>query len=257
MVACDVGQGDAVVLATAEPGRAVLVDTGPDPAPVSACLDRLGVRRLALVMISHLHADHIGGLLGALQGRAVSAVALGPGRSPPWAFAQLLRTTVVAHVPVVAVTAGQRLAWPGLALDVLAPLQDPSPVGDHQAETDGTAVNNTSVVLRATTPAGRVLLTGDVELDAQAELLATRTDLRADVLKVPHHGSRYNAEEFLAAVRPRVAIVSVGARNSYGHPSRHVLDGLTAAGARVLRTDLNGDVAVLGGTRLQVVARGG
>ncbi len=257
MVACDVGQGDAVVLATAEPGRAVLVDTGPDPAPVSACLDRLGIRRLALVMISHLHADHIGGLLGALQGRAVSAVALGPGRSPPWAFAQLLRTTAVAHVPVVAVTAGQRLAWPGLALDVLAPLQDPSPVGDHQAETDGTAVNNTSVVLRATTSAGRVLLTGDVELDAQAELLAMRTDLRADVLKVPHHGSRYNAEEFLAAVRPRVAIVSVGAHNSYGHPSRHVLDGLTAGGARVLRTDLNGDVAVLGGTRLQVVARGG
>jgi competence protein ComEC len=82
MVACDVGQGDAVVLATAEPGRAVLVDTGPDPGQVSACLDRLGVRRLALVVISHLHADHIGGLVGALRGRTVSAVALGPGRSP-------------------------------------------------------------------------------------------------------------------------------------------------------------------------------
>jgi competence protein ComEC len=101
-----------------------------------------------------------------------------------------------------------------------------------------------------------VLLTGDVELDAQAELLGTGTDLRAEVLKVPHHGSRYSAEEFLAAVRPRVAIVSVGANNRYGHPSQHTLDELTEAGARVMRTDLKGDIAVLGGPRLQVVARG-
>jgi competence protein ComEC len=69
MVSCDVGQGDAVVLATEEPDRAVLVDAGPDPGPVSACLDRLRVRRLALVVISHLHADHIGGLAGALRGK--------------------------------------------------------------------------------------------------------------------------------------------------------------------------------------------
>jgi competence protein ComEC len=257
VAACDVGQGDAVVLATAEPGRAVLVDTGPDPGPVSACLDRLGVRRLALVVISHLHADHVGGLSGVLRGRVVSAVALGPGRSPPWAFAEVLRATAVAHVPVVAVTAGQRLSWPGLVLDVLAPLRASPTVGDHEAEVDGTAVNNTSVVLKATTSAGRVLLTGDVELDAQADLLAARTDLRADVLKVPHHGSRYNAEEFLAAVRPRVAIVSVGAHNRYGHPSQHVLDALTRTGSRVVRTDLNGDVAVAaGGAGLQVVVRG-
>ncbi len=255
MVACDVGQGDAAVLATAEPGRAVLVDTGPDPGPLSICLDRLGVRRLALVVISHLHADHVGGLVGALQGRAVSAIAVGPGRSPSWAFAQVLRAAAVAGVPVVALTAGQRLSWPGLTLDVLAPLHDPPSAVDHEAEVDGTTVNNTSVVLRATTSAGRVLLTGDVELEAQAELLAASTDLRADVLKVPHHGSRFSAKEFLAAVRPRVAIISVGARNRYGHPNRQVLDALTEAGSWVIRTDLNGDVAVVGSPRLQVVAR--
>ncbi|MDQ4094157.1 MAG: MBL fold metallo-hydrolase [Actinomycetota bacterium] len=112
VAACDVGQGDAVVLATAEPDRAVLVDTGADPQPVSACLDRLGIRRLALIVISHLHADHVGGLIGALRGRTVSAVALGPGRSPPWAFAEVLRTAAVAHVPVVAVAAGQRCPGP-------------------------------------------------------------------------------------------------------------------------------------------------
>ena len=257
VAACDVGQGDAVVLATAEPDRAVLVDAGADPGPVSACLDRLGIRRLALVVISHLHADHVGGLVGALRGRAVSAIALGPGRSPPWAFAEVLRAAAVAHVPVVAVTAGQRLSWPGLVLDVLAPLRAAPVVGNSEAEVDGTVVNNASVVLRATTPAGRVLLTGDVELDAQAELLAARTDLRADVLKVPHHGSRYAAKEFFAAVAPRVSIVSVGAHNRYGHPSRHVLDALARTGSRVVRTDLNGDVLVAaGGTGPEVVMRG-
>ncbi|MGH3912663.1 MAG: DNA internalization-related competence protein ComEC/Rec2 [Pseudonocardiaceae bacterium] len=257
VVACDVGQGDAVVLATAAPDMAVLVDAGPEGGSVSACLDRLGIRRLALVVISHLHVDHVGGLADALKGRAVSAVALGPGRSPPWAFAEVIRITTAARVPLVSLAAGQRLSWPGLVLDVLAPLGVPPPSEDLDSEVDGTVVNNASVVLRASTPAGRVLLTGDVELQAQADLLAAGTDLRADVLKVAHHGSRYTAKTFLSAVRPRVAMISVGAQNNYGHPSPQVLDALTSTGCQVLRTDLHGDVAVASnGNGLAMVERG-
>ncbi|AXX28534.1 DNA internalization-related competence protein ComEC/Rec2 [Actinosynnema pretiosum subsp. pretiosum] len=250
VVACDVGQGDAVLLATAERGRAVLVDTGPDPVPVLGCLRRLGVRRIPLVVLSHLHADHIGGLAEVLAEREVGAVAVGPARVPGWAWAEVVARTRSAGVAVLELTTGQRLDWPGLRLEVLGPRAGP-------VEEANTAVNNASLVLRATTAAGRVLLTGDVELAAQAELLDEGVDLRADVLKVPHHGARATSPAFLDAVRPSVALVSVGAGNRYGHPSGALLDALARRGALVLRTDRDGDTAVLGGGPGTRVARRG
>lgn len=241
MVACDVGQGDALVLATGLPGRAVLVDAGTETAAVDSCLSRLGVHALSLVVISHLHADHMGGLAAALRGRAVGAVALGPARRPAWAFDRVLRVAGEQHVPVLELRAGQRLRWPGLLLEVLAPSGTAQPIDPE----DGTDVNNTSVVIRAHTPGGRVMLTGDIELLAQANLISSGADLRAEVLKVPHHGSRYTSTAFLAAVRPRLALVSVGAGNRYGHPNATLLASLRAGGALVRRTDESGDVAVV------------
>lgn len=254
VVACDVGQGDAVVLATAERDRAVLVDTGPDPVPVLSCLRRLGVRRIPLVVLSHLHADHVGGLAAVLADRGVGAVAVGPSRQPEWAWKEVRAQARTAGVRVVELGAGQRLSWPGLDLDVLGPRTDPA--GETNGETN-TAVNDASLVLRASTAAGRVLLTGDIELAGQADLLGGHVDLRADVLKVPHHGSRYSSPTFLAAVRPRIALVSVGAGNRYGHPSGVLVDALTSQGALVLRTDRDGDTAVLAGPDGPRVARRG
>ena len=261
VVACDVGQGDALVLATGQPGRAVLVDAGPGDGPVDACLDRLGVTALALVMISHLHADHVGGLAGALRGRSVAAVAVGPVREPRWALGRVRRQAAAAGARMVQLAAGTRLSWAGLTVEVLGPQRPPVDVDPD----DGTAVNDGSVVLRAATPAGTVLLSGDVELAAQAQLLASGVPLRADVLKMPHHGSRYSSPEFLSAVAPRAVLVSVGAGNDYHHPDAGVLGRLEHAGAAVRRTDLSGDVAVTSGPRtsdrkerreLQLVARG-
>jgi len=127
----------------------------------------------------------------------------------------------------------------------------------EDGDATGTEINNGSLVLRATTRSGRMLLTGDVELAAQADLLDSHVDLRADILKVPHHGSRYTAPEFLDAVRPRVALISVGAGNRYGHPSIGTINYLSREGARVLRTDQDGDSAVVGDSGgLAVVRRG-
>ncbi|MHA6618478.1 ComEC/Rec2 family competence protein [Pseudonocardia sp. DLS-67] len=254
VVACDVGQGDAIVLATGRPGWVVLVDAGPEDGAVDACLDRLGVQGIALVVLSHLHADHVGGLAGALRDRAVAGVAVGPVREPGWALREVAGTASDAGAPLVALAAGRRLEWPALVIDVIGP-RHPAVFVDSE---DGTAVNDGSLVLRARTPAGTVLLSGDVELAAQADLLASGTDLRADVLKMPHHGSRYTSVAFLNAVSPRAVLVSVGAGNSYRHPDPGLITGLERAGAAVRRTDTAGDIALVGRPTedLQVVSRG-
>jgi competence protein ComEC len=253
-VMCDVGQGDALVLATGEPGRAVLLDAGPDGSAVDGCLSRLGVRSFALVVLSHLHADHVDGLAGALRGRPAGAVAIGPVHEPVGALAQVSGRARQADAPVVGLDPGTVLRWPALELDVLGPLHPRT----HVDPDDGTEVNDTSLVLRATTPLGRILLPGDAEASSQESLLGSGADLRADVLKVPHHGSRSSLPAFVTAAHARLALVSVGLGNSYGHPNPAMMGLLAGTGALVRRTDQSGDLAVVPGAGggAAVVARG-
>lgn len=252
--ACDVGQGDGIVLSTAEPGRAVVVDTGNELGMIDRCLDRLEVERIPLLILSHLHADHIGGLSAVLDGRAVGAVAVGAGRSPSWAWREVLDVVARHGVPLVELAAGEHVSWSGLDVRVIGPRFVARTEVD---ETDGSAINNTSLVLMVTTAVGRVLMTGDVELAAQADLLASDEDLDAEVLKVPHHGSRSSLPQFLEAVSPRIAVISVGADNRYGHPNQGVVDMLTAAGALVVRTDVDGAIALSVDERGPLVVRAG
>ncbi len=230
MVDCDVGQGDGEVLATAHPGTAVVVDTGPDPRAIAECLDRLGISRVPLVVLSHLHADHIGGLAAVLAQQQVGAVAVGASRVPAWAWRQVREETAAAGVPLLQVRIGERLRWPGLTLAVLGPEPE-----DALAEGDGSSgdeINNTSVVLKATTAAGRILLTGDVEIRAQQDLLADGVDVSADILKVPHHGSpwlhliRYYACQ-VPHVKPASTCASVTTRR--GKRKGSLTSGATAS----------------------------
>lgn len=233
---CDVGQGDAVVLA-AGGGAAVLVDAGPDPAAVDRCLSRLKVDTLAMVVLSHLHADHIAGLPGALRGRQVGAVLVGPGREPRSGWQQVRGDADARGVPLVQAAAGDAFDVGGLRLTVLAP---------GRANAAFLGQNDQSLVVAADTTAGRVLLTGDVEEAGQRLLLESGADLRADILKVPHHGAATTLPEFLEAVRPRIALVPVGAGNTYGHPHPRIVGQLEHGGATVLRTDTDGAFAVRG-----------
>lgn len=111
--------------------------------------------------------------------------------------------------------------------------------------TPGASENDLSLVMRAETPVGRILLTGDAETVTLDRLVRDGVDVRADVLKVPHHGSRTTPGAFLDAVRPRVAVIGVGGDNTFGHPHPEVVETLTGNGARVFRTDEHGDIAVV------------
>ncbi|MFG3701261.1 ComEC/Rec2 family competence protein [Micromonospora sp. NPDC047620] len=250
VAACAVGQGDTVVLPVA-PGRAVVVDAGPDPAAADGCLRRLGVREVALLVFSHFHVDHSGGVAGVFRGRPVDAV-LAPQWAEPAAGRDLVRAEAAAHsTEVVAGRAGWRYREGVLDLVVVGP---PHPLRGTRSDP-----NNNSLVLLATVAGVRILLAGDAETEEQRALLdsAVPGGLRADVLKVAHHGSAYQDPAFLDAVRPAVALVPVGAGNTYGHPHPAVLGRLARGGARVLRTDTDGDVAaVLGRSGLAVVTRG-
>lgn len=253
VVACDVGQGDALVLA-AGGGAGVVVDAGPDPSALDRCLDRLGVRTVPLAVLTHFHADHVDGFAGLFEGREVAAVETTSLRDPPDAV-RTVSAIAAAHgvIPAVAPYAVPRQVG-DLTLTVLWPPAGAPETGPG----DGSTANDASVVLLAEVRGVRVLLTGDVEPHGQAALARAWPGLRADVLKVPHHGSRYQDEPWLVGLGARVALVSVGADNDYGHPAAEALDPLVAAGTRVLRTDRGGDLAVvLDGTSLGTVTVGG
>jgi competence protein ComEC len=243
MVACDVGQGDATVVSTGD-GSAMLVDVGPEPVAVDRCLDRLRVDRLPVVAITHAHADHVDGWSGAATGRDVGVVVAGPTGGPR---AENVRTQRVV--------AGQGFGVGRSWVEVLWPTAAQAAVSDS----DGSAMNDASLVLRVTVPGARpirLLLTGDVEPDAQDALLRLHPDLAADVIKVPHHGSGRQSDRFVDAVGARVGTISAGEDNDYGHPAAAALTLLRDHHVTWWRTDTDGDIAVVVREgRLSVVTR--
>jgi competence protein ComEC len=236
VVACDVGQGDAVAL-RAGPGTAVVVDAGPDPPLVDGCLDELGVEQVPLLILTHFHADHVAGLPGVLDGRGVDQVLVSP-LDDPAEYAAEVRSSLAARGIAVSV------ALPGAIIAVGDDVRI-RVIWPKRIITEGSAPNNASIVADATVGGARILLAGDVEPAAQRAILGAERELRADVVKVPHHGSAHQEPELLTGLDARIALVSAGAGNTYGHPARQTLSRLDDGGARVLRTDLDGSIGVV------------
>lgn len=237
-VACDVGQGDALVLRVAD-AAAVVVDVGPEPATIDRCLRQLGVAAVPVLVLTHSDADHIGGLAGAVRHRLVGRIVVAPAAWEPTKLPGLVDVASDIGAQIVTIGAGDVIAVGLARLDVLWPPRD------ARAAVEGAPVNDASIVVRAQLGTGvSALLTGDLGPVGQAELLATGAGVRADVLKVPHHGSRFQDARFLAAVGASVAVVSVGADNDYGHPTAYTLGLLADDGMTLWRTDRSGGLAL-------------
>ncbi|MEU0738070.1 ComEC/Rec2 family competence protein [Streptomyces sp. NPDC006134] len=261
MVMCDVGQGDALVLAAGE-GTGVVVDAGPDPALVDHCLRSLGITRVPLVVLTHFHADHVAGLPGVLRGRAVGAIETTGFEEPAEQAESVRRQAAARRIPVRHAVAGERRRAGALSWEVVWPLPPPGPgAGTHAApagpvpEPEGP--NDASVTLLVRTAGLRLLLLGDLEPPAQRALARSPAAAAlegADVLKVAHHGSAYQDPDLMRRISPRLALISCGEDNPYGHPAPGTVAALRAGGAAVLRTDRDGALAVVGtGGRLRVV----
>ncbi|MFF4499808.1 ComEC/Rec2 family competence protein [Streptomyces sp. NPDC001401] len=237
---CDVGQGDATVLAAGD-GSGVVVDAGPDPTLVDHCLRTLGITRIPLIVLTHFHADHVAGLPGVLRGRSVGAIET-TGFEQPADQVQFVRKEAAArHIPLTRAVAGEQRRTGSLSWQVLWPPPRPAP--------DPDGPNDASVAMLVRSGGLRLLLLGDLEPPAQQALLRSPEGALlggVDVLKVAHHGSAYQDPELIRRVAPRIALISCGEHNMYGHPAPSTVAALRAEGAVVLRTDQDGALAVTG-----------
>ena len=205
---CDVGQGDALVLRSA-PKSAVVIDVGPDPKLIDQCLKDLSINEIPLLILTHPHADHVGGLVGATAGRKVGRI-------------------------MQSATRGEVLQLGEMQIEILWPDSGSHFFADNGGE--GSEINNQSIVALISTKDYSILTTGDAEPDVQSLI----SPPEVDYLKVAHHGSKYQDLAFNRMANPKLAIISVGAGNKYGHPANQTVKLFK----KVFRTDKDGAIAI-------------
>jgi competence protein ComEC len=238
VVACDVGQGDALVIKSL--GRVAVVDVGKDEELIDNCLTELGVRTIDLLVLSLFDFDHVGGLTGALGGRVVShAIISGFPDDRPATKSSLdqlkeIGTQVIIAEPTISGSLGE-FDW-----RVLAPTKTASEAKDS---------NDASVTMVFRSTMFDLVLLGDLGAEGQERVSRSLMQVIASsnkplILKVSHHGSNDQSGSFHEQLKPDLALISVGSENGYGHPGKQALQILGSVGAQVLRTDLLGSIAI-------------
>ncbi|MFA7198905.1 MAG: lamin tail domain-containing protein [Methanoculleus sp.] len=244
----DVGQGDSILLQFRD--KTMLIDASERGMAdrIIAYLEDQNVERLDVVVATHAHSDHIGGLRTVISAYPVGEFVDAAQPHSTATYENLLALIEERGIAYTAAERGKTIALdPDLEILILNPAAEP--IGE---------VNQDSVVLKVTYNEISYLFVGDAEKPAEESMMEAGLDLDADVLKVGHHASRYGSSaEFLSAVSPAISVIQVGAGNSYGHPHEEAVERLEATGSRIYRTDLDGNVVIAtDGQALSVTAGG-
>ncbi|MEX2090857.1 MAG: ComEC/Rec2 family competence protein [Candidatus Paceibacterota bacterium] len=246
----DVGQGDAIFIETPN-GNQVLIDGGPD----GTVLQRLGEampfydKDIDVVVLTHSDADHVTGLIGVLERYNVDNIVYSNIVRKSSLYNAWQKAVAKEEANIIDPVAGKVLDL-GSGVELL--MAHP---GEPLAGREIDKTNNESVVLMLKYGETEVLLTGDIEAKAERQMILRGAELDADILKIAHHGSKTSTlAEFLYEVSPQVAIIQVGAKNRYGHPTKEVLKRLDDYGIKYYRNDLDGTVKVVSdGKSYQVI----
>jgi competence protein ComEC len=234
---CDIGQGDSMVINLGN-HQGIVIDVGPDAVAEDRCLKALGIQQIPLLILSHFHADHVAGLPGAIKNRVIGQVWVSVNSAP-------LVESAMAHsalegVEIIKAVRGMSSRVGKLTIKVLWPTLSATRFEEMPGE--GSQINNSSIATLITSDSFSIFAGGDLEPPVQQILIKDVAPV--DIYKVCHHGSRYQDLAFMAALHPRISIISVGVGNTYGHPAVQTLDALARLGSEVLRTDIDGAIAV-------------
>ena len=234
---CDIGQGDSMVINLGN-HRGIVIDVGPNPVAEDRCLKALGIKEIPLLILSHFHADHVAGLTGAIKNRAVGQVWVSVNSAPLIESAKA--QAALKGVEMIKAVRGMSARVGPLTIRVLWPTL--SATSFEEMPGDGSQINNSSIATLITSDAFSLFAGGDLEPPVQEILVKDVGPV--DIYKVCHHGSRYQDLAFMSALHPRISIISVGAGNTYGHPAVQTLEALARLGSEVVRTDIDGAIAV-------------
>ena len=247
---CDVGQGDALVINLGA-NRGILIDVGPDPILIDRCLKRLKISQISLLVLTHFHADHVGGLSGAISGRAVKQVWISNNHQPQSAYQSSMK--MLTRSQVTEVKNGDLFQVVNAKISVLWP--ELTPQSFETLPGDGSAINNSSIAMVIQLPNLSIFAAGDLEPPVQEILTSNQLLKKVDIYKLCHHGSMYQHFPMLDVLKPSVVLISVGKENSYGHPAPEIIGELMRRRIKVVRTDQSGGIAVATPNKIRVTGK--
>ncbi|NLZ53171.1 MAG: DNA internalization-related competence protein ComEC/Rec2 [Thermoanaerobacteraceae bacterium] len=239
----DVGQGDSILIQTKDK-KFILIDGGGTPAYSNSDFDTgediilpilysKGIKQIDLVVFTHFDDDHAKGLLSILKSMKVKNIIYGLSEDCD-VYREMLEIAKQKRIKTIQVSRGDSFIVDNAAFEVLHPVKD-APYSSG---------NNNSVVLKMSYNSVSFLFTGDLEYEGEQSLISSRSDIKAHVLKIGHHGSLTStSREFLSKVNPMYGVITVGADNKFGHPSPQVINLLKESGITVFRTDINGAIS--------------